>query len=105
MTTYPPMQLAPGTRFAEQAPLDIVNAYRAGALSEETRRFIDLTIDQCDRQGVAAAQWVDGVVALNLRRWARAQLLGDAEQETRSMLVAACAIAAVQLRSDTLALV
>jgi len=104
MTTYPPMPSTTGTLLAEKGALEIMDAYRSGTLPDDTRWFVDQTIDQCERQGGEARQWVDRLVAMLVREWARGQLLGDAELERRSMLVAACALASIQLQSDLLVL-
>src|SRR6476620_945644 len=98
-TTYPRVPSRMGTFLAQLGAIDVMNQYRAGTLSADERRFVDLTIEQCYLQGDDAQRWVDGVVALTVHEWAAAQAAGDADEEARSMMVASCALDELMLPS------
>src|SRR6185369_16207246 len=77
MTTQTPITADVGTFLAQMGAVNVVDQYRAGTLPPSIRRFVDLTIRQCEQQGDNAKRWVDGVVALTVREWAEAQAADD----------------------------
>ena len=105
MTTQTPIPADVGTFLAQMGAVNVVDQYRAGTLPLSIRRFVDLTIRQCEQQGDNAKRWVDGVVALTVREWAEAQAADDSVDEARSMTVASCTLAALLLLTDVPALV
>jgi hypothetical protein len=100
ITTYPPIPADVGTFLVQMGAVSVVDQYRSGTLPMTTRRFVDMTIRQCELQDGAAQRWVDRVAELSLRDWAKAQLVDDAVEEARSMTIASCTLAAFMLWSE-----
>ena len=99
-TTYPPIPADVGTFLVQMGAVSVVDQYRAETLPPTLRRFVDMTIRQCEQQGDDAQRWVDGVVDLSVRDWAKAQLVDDAVEEARSMTIASCTLAAFMVWSE-----
>ena len=99
-TTFEPIPAHVGTFLVQMGAVSVVDQYRAGTLPPTLRRFVAMTVRQCELQGDNAQRWVDGVVELSVRAWADAQDADDSVHEARSMTIASCTLAAFMLWSE-----